>query len=365
MYGFRKKDFLYGGIITVIIVSIAFLLALIGLSTKVFDPIGLALDEFQLSDGFFYSNSTRRAPENDAIPDIVIVDIESCDSRAEITGIVEAINEADPKALAVDIIFGNHKSSSAQEDSALVAAFKESPCLILAQRNELEEDGWHIERSFFADEIQCLEGDVSFSPGMVRTFNSSIEVDGKQVPSFISLIADKAGLEESPGEKLINFSPVKTITLKPDLANAAELLKDQIVILGDSGDLRDFHNIPVLIKGRPRTSGTNLIAQCLYTLRPGKQFYTCPEWLSAIIGLILTYLFCAFIAAPLYRKEKFNGLWISIWQVAVLIILVIITYTLFWVFHFYMPLKYWLIGVGLSGFATELFYFIKPKICRL
>lgn len=359
-YGFKKRDFLYGGIITAIIVVISLLLSIIGLNTDVFDPIGQAIDSFHLSDGFFYSRTKHHTSSEEVNPGIVIVDIQDCDSREEIASIVNKINQAGPKVLAVDIIFGNYASASSYEDSVLVATFKESSNLILSQRNIFGENGWHTERSFFANEVACKEGDVSFNPGMVRSFYKSLDVDGKLIPSFVSLIATEAGIMSSSGESLINYSPIKTITLGPNAINE-DLIKDQIIILGDAGDLRDFHSIPVLIDGLPRASGVIIIAQCLYTLQPHNSFYTCPEWLSLIIGLILTYLFCSFIAAPMFRKEKFNGLWISIWQIVVLFFLLILTYILFWGFHFNMSLTYWVVGVGLSELATELFYFVKPK----
>jgi hypothetical protein len=42
-----------------------------------------------------------------------------------------------------------------------------------------------------------------------------------------------------------------------------------------------------------------------------------------------------------------------------------LTYVVFWKFHFSISLKYWLIGVGFSELATELFYFILHKCFRV
>ena len=160
---------------------------------------------------------------------------------------------------------------------------------------------------------------------------------------------------------MINYSPVRTVSVRLEALPAPDLLRDGIVLLGDSGDLQDFHHIPVLMDGQARTSGMNIAAQALYTLRPGKGYTTCPGWLSLLISLVLTYLFCTFIAAPMFRIGQFNGLWIAIWQVAVMVVLLLLTYCLFWWFRFYMPLTWWLVGVGLAGLATELFYFITKR----
>ena len=360
-YDFKRKDLLYGGIITAIIAVIALVLILIGLSTEVFDPIGRAIDEFSISDSFFFSKTKRHSDCADLNPGIVLIDIADCDSRQEIADIVCKINDASPKLLAVDIIFGEYSSSSSFSDSLLVRAFQSSRNLVLAERFVNGENGWYSERSFFADDIPCIEGDVNFQYGIVRTFEDEYVAGMAHIPSFVSLIASQAGICNGFKKQLINYSPVNTITIPADYTGSFDIVRDQIVILGDAGDLRDYHDIPVLINGQSRTSGLRIIAQCLYTLQPGNGFVTCPNWLALVIGIVLTYLFCAFIASPMFRVDRFNGLWTSIWQVIVLLLLVALTYLLFWGFHFCMPLKYWLIGVGFSNLATDFFYFVKPK----
>lgn len=361
-YGFnRRQDFIFGSIITAATAIVALILALIGLSTAVFDPIGQALGNFSLSDGFFYTKSGGKESGKKMIHDIVIVDIKDCESLEDIARAVKVINQAKPKTLAVDVIFGQYASTSAQGYELLVEAFKETPNLILAERVVPRDGGAYLERSSFVDEVLCLEGAVNFDNGMVRSFVDSIQFESSRLPSFISLIARQAGYEDFSGENLINYSPVRALTIESKKLVNSEILNDQIVLLGDTDDLRDFHDIPVLIDGKARTTGVRIHAQCLYTLQPGNGFHSCPRWLSLIIGILLTYLFCTFVASPMFRIDKFNGLWITIWQIIVILIFVVLTYILFWTFRIYMPLTYWLIGLGLSGFCTELFYFIKDK----
>lgn len=360
-YNFEKKDFLRGAGITGIIGLIALVLALFGLSTGVFDPIGQVIENYRISDGFFYTHSIKHRGTEELNPGIVLVDIHDCDSRAGIAEIVRTINEASPKLLAVDIIFGQAASFTTEEDSVLVSAFKSSKSLVLAQRFVAGTDGWRVERSFFADEIGALEGDVGLDLGLVRSFAPSINIGGNEYPTFIAQVAKQGGLKDTFKPQLINYSPVKTICLGQEDLPAEDFFKDQIVILGDKGDLRDYHDVPVLIDGQARTSGLNIIAQSLFTLAPHNGFMNCPDWMALIIGIILTYLFCTFIASPMFRIERFNGLWISIWQVIVLIVLMALTFFLFWAFHINVSLTYWLIGVGLSELATELYYFIFVK----
>lgn len=363
-YRFRKADFLYGGKITFIIGVLALVLVLLGFSTDAFDPVGKALRSFRLSDGFFYSRAIRERNNTDVNPGIVLVDIKNCDSRDEIAEIVNRINESSPRLLAVDIIFGKAAGVASEVDSLLTVAFQASGNLILAQRVLESPEGVQVERSFFADKVDCVEGDVSFDYGTVRSLSSKRSVCGIEYPSFVAQVARIGKIRNGFDDQLINYSPIQTICLGPENLSDISLLKDQIVILGDSEDLRDFHDIPVLINGKARTSGMMIIAQSLYTLRPNNSFTNCPRWLAIIIGILLTYLFCTFFASPMYRRGKFNGLWISIWQVIVLVFLVGIAYILFWSFHLNVTLIYWLLGVGLAEFATEFFYFIRDYLLK-
>lgn len=362
---FQKRDFLFGGCITAIIIAIGGLLWIIGMNTDVFDPIGKAINNYHISDIFFYVDSRKHRTVENVNHGVIIVDIHDCDSRREIAEIVNKIKNAKPRVLAVDIIFGEAVAISSEEDSLLKSAFNGIPNLVIASRCAEGIDGWHTERSFFADQVNCVEGDVNFDNGIMRSFFHTQSLGTKEVTSLVAQVAKKGGICDFFQEQLINYCPVRTITLYPEDLIDTELLTNQIVLLGDGHDLRDYHDIPVLINGSPRTSGLNIIAQCLYSLRPGNGFQRCPQWLDILIGLLLTYIFCTFISSPKFRIGQFNGFWISIWQVVVLLILISLTYVVFWKFHYCFSLKYWLVGVGLSGLATEFFYFILPKRFRL
>ncbi|MBP5558247.1 MAG: CHASE2 domain-containing protein [Bacteroidales bacterium] len=356
-----KRDSLNGLLITGIIVLITVLLMLVGLSTSVFDPVGQAMDDFRISDGLFYSRALRVGKSDNVNPGVVIVDIAECDSREEIAALVDRINHSSPKLLAVDIIFGRTPSISSESDSALVAAFSYSPNLILASRFVEDANGGHFERSFFADDVCCQEGDVSFELGKVRDFSPFSVHTEQKYPTMVARIAGTGNIAEGFPRQLINYTPVNTVRVTPETLGDGSILKDQIVILGDMGDYRDYHDIPVMIDGQARTSGINILAQCLYSLQPGNGFKNCPHWLEVLLGILLTYLFCTFLGSPLYRIERFNGLWISIFQILTVIVLLAINFVVFWYFRLNVSLVYWFIGVGLSGLATELFYFIVRR----
>lgn len=352
-----REDCVNGAFIVGIIAVIVAFLALIGLNVKIFDPIDKAIGSLCMSDGFFYSRHREHSGVCD--PDVVIVDLAGVEGRGEIAGIVNDINSCSPRVLAVDVIFGKTASSDSFQDSLLVDAFRETSRLVLAQRIVRTADGHRLERSFFADDVDCVEGDVNLEYGIVRHIPAEVESDGVAYPSFVSRIASLAGRSEVVDNELINWSSLDTISVPPSRISAAgPFLRDKIVLLGDSRDLRDYHDIPVLSDGEARISGLNIIAQSLYTLRPGNGFRTTPTWFDILLGIVLTYAFCTFCISPVRRSSLDDG-WITAAQAAVLVLLLSISYILFWVFHLNMSLAYWFLGVGCANLAAKIYFFFK------
>ena len=452
-----REDCLNAAYIVAIIAVCVSLLALVGMNFKIFDPVDKAVSDLKMSDGFFYSRHKEHSGVCD--PDVVIVDLAGVESRGEIARIVNEINGCAPKVLAVDIIFGRAVSSDNVADSLLADAFRHSPNLVLAQRlvrmdagvrseavssadaslcddvssrmdagvrseavssadvsscddvSSREESvlkqnkGYRIERSFFADDVDCVEGDVNLEYGTVRHISAGVDIypssthrfsrlgrdqaslalrsayrkgsfsrhfsrlgrdqaslalrSAYRKGSFVNCIASLSGRRAVVDNELINWSSLDTISVSPGRINSVKpFLKDKIVILGDSKDLRDYHDVPVISNGETRISGVNIIAQSLYTLRPGKGFKTTPRWFDIILGIVLTYIFCAFCVSPISRRGC-DDAWITIAQTCVLIVLLFFSYVLFWTFHLNMSLAYWLLGVGCSNFAAKLYFFFK------
>ena len=427
-----REDCLNAVYIVAIIAVCVSLLALVGMNFKIFDPVDKAVSDLKMSDGFFYSRHKEHSGVCD--PDVVSVDLAGVESRGEIARIVNEINGCAPKVLAVDIIFGRAVSSDNVADSLLADAFRHSPNLVLAQRlvrmdagvrseavssadaslcddvssrmdagvrseavssadvsscddvSSREESvlkqnkGYRIERSFFADDVDCVEGDVNLEYGTVRHISAGVDIypssthrfsrlgrdqaslalrSAYRKGSFVNCIASLSGRRAVVDNELINWSSLDTISVSPGRINSVKpFLKDKIVILGDSKDLRDYHDVPVISNGETRISGVNIIAQSLYTLRPGKGFKTTPRWFDIILGIVLTYIFCAFCVSPISRRGC-DDAWITIAQTCVLIVLLFFSYVLFWTFHLNMSLAYWLLGVGCSNFAAKLYFFFK------
>lgn len=341
-----QRDFWLDGLwITVLSVSMTLVLYLIGLSLPIFDPLGDALDSFHMSDGFFYAHNSDRNP----VPNegIVIVDIADCDSREEIASIVERINAACPKVLAVDIIFGPSATLDHDTDSLLVNAFKSCPGhLVFAKNGDLH--------SFFSDELICLEGDVAMESGPIRTF--SLE------DNFVGAIVRAAGLVLPVSDKdiLIDYTRAETPVYTPDQVIRKDGIEGNIVILGDNSDLRDLHRVPSNLHGSNTVSGTLVYAQELYTLLSGRRFRELPKALNFIITIVLVYLFASLVGAPLKGHEcKFDNLQMNVLQFVSFVIIFGIAYFLFWWFNLNVSLVWSLIGFTIVGLATEVYVWMK------
>ena len=341
----RKGFWLDGFWITALSVLLALILYLIGLSFSIFDPLGSALENIHLSDGFFYAHNINRNPEPNE--GVVIVDIADCDSRAEIAEIVNRISAANPKVLAVDIIFGPSSSMDKNHDSLLISAFRNSQAkIVLAKNGEIH--------SFFADDLPCLEGDVALENGVVRTFSTK--------GSFVGTIMEAAELTVPvrKNDLLIDYSTAITPIYTPYHAFKYEGLDGQIVILGDNSDLRDFHQIPAEIQGHNTVSGTTIYAQELYTLINGRHFWEFPKFLNTLLAFIFVWLFASLVCAPLKGHEcKFDNLQMNVLQIVSAILLFGIAYFIFWWFNLNLSLVWVLIGFTIVGIATEFFVWIK------
>ncbi len=354
---FEKRDLLYGAWITIIVAALAGIIGLVGISTKFYDPIKQIFDPVRLSDSFFYIHHQKI--DNSTDSDVVIVDLAGYSSRMEIAQVVNSINKCSPKAVAVDIIFPQIVSSASSEDSLLVDTFRSCPNLVLAQRLIKGKDTYsYMERSFFADKVECIEAEVSFENGIVR----SIPAANNGYPSIVSVIADILGRRKVRNGELINYSylNVPKFDIKK-ISSSKDFLTGKVIILGDGSDLRDYHDTPVLFDGVTRTSGLNIIAYSLNTLNPKMGFTTASNWVEMLIGIILTYLFCAFLASPIHRMGEYKDFYMDGARIVTLVMLLIVSYVLFWVFHIYVYLGYWLVGWGLSGLATGVFYKLYSK----
>lgn len=346
---FRKVHWLHSAGVMVIMAAIVLMLRLIGLSIAIFDPLGSAIDDFHFSDGYFYAH--QRGDSVFANPNVAIVDIAGCRSRAEIANVLEKVAEANPVVVGLDVIFAPSSAIDRAGDDSLLQAISHLPGLVTACN---VFDGGE-EHSFFAEFVS--EGNVSLPYDIVRSYSSD---KGSFVGEILRSFGREDLLEEST--RLIDFSEVKTWKYGKDDPIPAAEVQDCIVLVGDTGDLRDYHRVPVKVNGKLRLSGVELYAQQLYTSLQGKRYSEVPVWINTAICLLLIWLFCALFICRIFDADmSFNGLRCLLAQIFAIMVFFAIGFAMFFGLGIYFPPVMFLVGAGLAGLAAELFYCISRK----
>lgn len=313
-----------------------------------FNPLETALDNFHFSDIYFY---WQRNSSNDAEGDIVIVNTANLHDRDEIATIIDTINAHQPRVVAVDIIFPKTVSDLASSDSHLVAAFNACSNIVLAQRMvRVSEGNWNMERSFFAD--GHTEGVVNFSTSLVRTIDTAGVYGQKTFPTFAAQIVKQVGNLPAEKERMIQFGGIDFMIWTPKGKFDLDFLNNKIVIIGDTGDFRDWHDIPIGTTGRSRMSGVELHALSTLTLLSPYHYRNFPVFWSKIIQIIIIYLFC-FCLHKWWPETTMENLKQGIIQIAFIVVLMMICYLLFRAFHLVCSPALAIVGFGLAGFAKD------------
>lgn len=321
-----------------------------------FNPLGTALDNFHFSDIYFY---WQKNSSNEAKGDIVIVNMANLHDRDEIATIIDSINAHQSRVVAVDIIFPKTVSELASSDSHLVAAFNDCPNLVLAQRAvPVSEGNWNMERSFFAD--GHTEGVVNYSTGLVRTIGTTEAFGQKTFPTFAAQIVKQVGDLPAEKERMIQFGGIDFMIWTPKEEFDLDFLNNKIVIIGDTGDFRDWHDIPIGTTGRSRMSGVELHALSTLTLLSPYHYREFSVFWSKIIQVIIIYLFC--FCLHKWRPEATLDNWKQvIIQIAFILVLMMVCYLLFRAFYLVCSPALAIVGLGLAGFAKNLTDFICKK----
>lgn len=318
---------------------------LIVVNTDTFNPLQTALNQFHFSDIYFQWHHGHNA---DAECEMILVDIQYLHNREEIATLIDSINAHQPRVVAMDVIFPPTVSLDPAADSHLVAAIAACPHVVLAQNAVPQVDGsWHTERSFFADGYP--EGLVNIPASVVRYAETTIDT----LPTFAAQVATISTDHLTHNAKhLIDFGGVNIMTWTPMVEDLhLPALQDKIVFIGDMGDLRDWHNIPIGASGESRMSGTEIQVLATAALLSPNPYYTLPRWLSIALQIILLFLFCWL----LYLLPQTMDNWIQrALQIVFMILMLPVCYLLFVGLHIVSSPTLAIIGFGLAGFAKNI-----------
>ena len=337
----------------------------------------LILAHAQFSDLFFRWHPQTNTPYVDGRKTIV-VDINAFD-REDLPDLFDSIAKAQPYLVAMDVVYGQYAMTDSAIDKRLKESIKKLPRLILAEEVLTNTKPYQIRRSFFAQEVDAQGACVNLPYSILRywqkEYRDSIENEQKirkdtVLPTFAAAIAKELNIDipDTRSSWMIDYSICETKPLdSQDLKHMNwNYLKDQIIIIGDVGDLRDTYVVPSSFNANMRMSGVMMHNQILQTIMAKRWFHKVSKvWLWIIIFIYLTlYLFGGkFITT--YISEHENWKWIerrakNFYKLTLTCVLIMIAYVVFWCGHAYIdvmaviltPIMLWLEKTFVSIYDT-------------
>ena len=408
--------------IMLIIVAICAIVNELRYSSSYLDPVGQIMGNFTMTDSYFQTENDKADKEADVSPDIIVMDLAQCYSRADIAAGIEYLHDAGAKVVALDVIFGGAGSGDTLANDSLehviarckdhvIAAYRMVPQYdplqkVAAGGDESKIDMYKKEESYFVKNTGCVEACVNVENETIRKFYKTLTFGDKEHSTFVHEIVRMAHPDvydfwesREENEELIHYKQTmfeKILLLEVlDIVRARKaidatefedpmekklllqeiegndtyfrnLIKDKTVLVGDYLDLRDFHDIPIVIDGTRRICGTTIHGYAISTLtQPGRLINQMSEKQGLLFGLLYTFLYC-FIYC--WINEKYNdvsGVLSTTLQIIMMLALVFLGGYLFIERQYNITLLYALLGTGLAGYAAEIFYFLLFKVQKI
>jgi CHASE2 domain-containing sensor protein len=267
----------------------------LALNLSFLNPVSQSVRDFSLTD--IYYNALKESGEADTSRVISIVDMTQLYDRGEIADVLEAINECEPRAIGVDVVFeGLRDDSLADRRIADVASASHTTVFSYKLLDYLNDEVGYTKsvHSFFTDEITVNEGFTNFQRSLYgdikRTVSLGRPTKGEIKPSFIvqlaNLYAGKKVFEADDRDQSINFTPTEFKIVPYDsVAFYSNLISDRIVLVGAMNDLKDQHYTPL-----GKIAGVELLAYATQTLVLQKEIKEAPAILNIIVSFLLVLI---------------------------------------------------------------------------
>lgn len=285
------RDHLFVTLLTGLIVM---LLTVITFKTPALSPVAKALKNISITDLFF--SLENKYIKADTCQSIVIVDMTELHSRADIGNLLTEINDAQPKAIGVDLIFEGEKDDLEGNVILEQAVEEVSPKAVFTNKltnyDEKHKRFSALVASYFRDVIPISEGYANVTDNMENSTIRDLTITqmstlGKQ-SSFAAQVAKEVGIKADGRKNLvINYSPVvfRVIPFDKVYANRS-LLKNKIVLVGTMTEEQDMHLTPL-----GKMPGVEIQAYSLLTLLEHKDIVYVSTVASIVIGFILCYIY--------------------------------------------------------------------------
>jgi hypothetical protein len=295
----KRKAFWQGvqrrAIISLLAFAIVGLYAVVIVKMSFFSPVSKAMADYSVTDFYYDILATG---EQDTSNITCIVDMTDLPNRRALAMALEQVNDCNPRALGVDVVFEGLKEDSLGDEMIYEVAHNQpktvfSYKLIDDSYDWVEHDYHQTRRSFFADST-ITQGFTNMPRalygGMKRRLSLGAKLDGVMVPSLIKKVADTYAGEEilplADREIRINFKPRVYRVIPPDsIEENREYIEDHVVLFGAMREEADMHYTP-----EGKIAGVKLLAYAIETILKHDDVVELPLWLTCVICFFVVFV---------------------------------------------------------------------------
>lgn len=311
-------------------------------------------NDFTISD--IYAQIADGRPVRELDSRIAIVDI-GIGGREEIAEVLEILSLCSPKAVALDVTFGE----ASDDDSRLLSAIRCIPGIVLPLGVAADGEKFVIdEKPFFYDSLPNATYGVVNIPSKsekssIREYAVDFPTDEGNIPSMVTKIAgiyNPEIIEElkkrgNRVETTAYHSREYNILTLDNLEDSAEELSDKIILVGSLSDASDMHATPI----NSYMPGMMIHAHALSTLLDREWYRTLPRALDYIIAFTTCFLI---VLATVGIRNGIRGLIVRLCQIILAYAAVRIGYTLFVDRHVICNFSSTLLMIAFGLFAVDI-----------
>lgn len=294
-----------------IVIILAFLftgvLAYVSINVDFLNPIERAFSNYSLSDMYYQIDRQGDAPKPSEL--ITIVDMTDYYYRGDLAEILMEINNMDPLAVGVDIIFEGVRDDAIGnellQDAVLALGSKAVFTLKLKDYDAEKEQFTSFTSSFFTDSITIQQGYANLPDNMeartIRDYTVIQQLNDSTVLSFPYMVAYLIDDEIPLTDKIlhIDYSNATFPVVKAsEIDEHEDLITGHIVMVGTMHEEQDMHLSPI-----GKMAGLEMQTYTLKTILGRKVITDLPNWLNYLLAFIICYL----VELSMYALGMFCG----------------------------------------------------------
>lgn len=372
-----KRKLLDNALVSVLTMLIVGVFVLLPLSFSVFNTSQNLKEQYSLLDAFYSMRNQLPggSPYLKVNSDITIVDLSEVKPRQDVYRTIVKIVEAGPRMIGFDV-WMEGRDSIPVEDSleALLRGNPSivSPCLLVNETAPGSTSFQNAYFPFYADtdtpNLGAANIDLQGASWNCRTFTPRLWYGERSYPlltiamaSLLDTSAYEAVMKQADSPHYIQFSKsgyqnLSALFILSDTTGiASSMLKDKIVLVGDTNDQSDLYPTPIKIRMSGVEIHANILSSILTRSWP-RTMGTVAGWLLALLGV-----FCLLPLMHLVKKNEWLSIFSGAIQALLIILFVFVSYWIFVRFNYYVNSIYFLLGIGFMGMADSLYRKITKK----